>query len=74
MPEYSIPLFDLNFGEEEAEAVRATVASGWISMGPRVAEFEARFAAELNTKHAVAVNSCTAALHLPISFCGYAES
>lgn len=67
MFEYSIPLFDLNFGEEEAEAVRATVASGWISMGPRVAEFEARFAAELNTKHAVAVNSCTAALHLAIS-------
>ncbi len=67
MSEYSIPLFDLNFGDEEAEAVRATVRSGWISMGPKVAEFEARFAAELKTKHAVAVNSCTAALHLAIS-------
>lgn len=67
MSEYSIPLFDLNFGDEEAEAVRATVRSGWISMGPKVAEFEARFAAELKIKHAVAVNSCTASLHLAIS-------
>lgn len=67
MSEYSIPLFELNFGDEEAEAVRETIRSGWISMGPKVAEFEARFAAELKTKHAVAVNSCTAALHLAIS-------
>ncbi len=67
MSKYSIPLFDLNFGDEEAEAVRETVRSGWISMGPKVAEFEARFAAELKTKHAVAVSSCTAALHLAIS-------
>jgi len=67
MSEYSIPLFELNFGDEEAEAVSATIRSGWISMGPRVAEFEARFAAELKIKHAVAVNSCTAALHLAIS-------
>lgn len=67
MPEYTVPLFELNFGDEEAEAVRATIRSGWISMGPKVAEFEARFAAELKIKHAVAVNSCTAALHLAIS-------
>jgi len=67
MAKYSIPLFDVNFGDDEAEAVRDTVRSGWISMGPKVAEFEARFAAELGVKHAIAVNSCTAALHLAIA-------
>ena len=67
MSEYSVPLFELNFGEEEAEAVSAAVRSGWISMGPRVAEFEERFSAELSVKHAVAVSSCTAALHLAIA-------
>jgi dTDP-4-amino-4,6-dideoxygalactose transaminase len=67
MSGYSVPLFDVNFGEEEAAAVSDVIRSGWISMGPKVAEFEARFASELNSKHAVALNSCTAALHLAMA-------
>src|SRR5262245_38054142 len=59
-----IPLFDLRLEEEDIEAVLDVLRSGWLTMGPRTAEFEAAFAAHLGAKHAVAVSSCTAALHL----------
>jgi dTDP-4-amino-4,6-dideoxygalactose transaminase len=61
-----IPVMRPWLGEEEAAAAAAAVASGWIAQGPRVAEFEAAFAAALGTGHAVAVSSCTAALHLAL--------
>ena len=44
----------------------ATLESGWLSTGPRVAEFEAAFAQYAGARFAVAVNSCTAALHLSL--------
>jgi dTDP-4-amino-4,6-dideoxygalactose transaminase len=53
-------------GEEEMEEVRATLESGWIGSGPRVARFEDLFRAYKGTDHAVAMNSCTAALHIAI--------
>src|SRR5262245_65552852 len=59
-----IPLFDLRLEEEDIEAVLDVLRSGWLTMGPKTAEFERAFAAHLNAKHAVAVSSCTAALHL----------
>jgi dTDP-4-amino-4,6-dideoxygalactose transaminase len=59
-----IPLFDLRFEPEDLEAVAETLRSGWLTQGPRVADLEATFAAHLGCKHAVAVSSCTAALHL----------
>src|SRR5580704_2210734 len=61
-----IPVIRPWLGEEEAEAAAAAVASGWIAQGPRVAEFEEAFAAAIGTSHAVAVSSCTAALHLAL--------
>lgn len=61
---YDIPLFDLNFGEEEKLAIVETLESKWISMGPRCAEFEKRFAEMFGVKYACAVTNCTAALHL----------
>jgi dTDP-4-amino-4,6-dideoxygalactose transaminase len=61
---YQIPLFDLNYGREEEEAVVQTLRSRWISMGPKVAELETEFAATLQVPHALAVTNCTAALHL----------
>lgn len=61
---YNIPLFDLNFGVEEEQAVIATLKSKWISMGPKCEEFENTFANMLGVKYAVAVANCTAALHL----------
>jgi dTDP-4-amino-4,6-dideoxygalactose transaminase len=59
-----IPLFDLRLGPESLDAVARTLRSGWLTMGPRTAEFEEAFARHLGCRHAVAVSSCTAALHL----------
>ncbi len=59
-----IPLFDLRLAEEDVQAVLDVLRSGWLTMGPKTAEFEAAFAAHLGVRHAVAVSSCTAALHL----------
>lgn len=61
---YKIPLFDLNFGEEEEKAVIETLRSKWISTGPKTSEFERVFASMIGAKHSLAVTNCTAALHL----------
>lgn len=65
-----IPVMRPWLGEEEAEAAAEAVASGWIAQGPRVREFEEAFAAAIGTPHAVAVSSCTAALHLALIAAG----
>lgn len=53
-------------GEEEIEAVTECLRSGWITTGPRTHQFEDAFAAAIGVRHAIAVNSCTAALHLAL--------
>lgn len=70
---YKIPLFDLNFGEEEEQAVVRTLKSKWISMGPKCAELERKFAKLLSVKYACAVTNCTAALHLACCALGIRE-
>src|SRR5262244_2162307 len=52
--------------DAEIQVVVATLKSGWLGTGPKVAEFEKRFAAYKGGRHAAAVNSCTAALHLSL--------
>ena len=59
-----LPLFDLRLQEADLQAVAETLRSGWLTMGPRTAAFEEAFADQLGARHAVAVSSCTAALHL----------
>jgi perosamine synthetase len=59
-----IPVMLPMLGEEEAQAAADAVRSGWVAQGPRVAEFEQAFADKVGARHAVAVSSCTAALHL----------
>lgn len=64
MSEYEIPLFRLNYGEEEIEAVTETIRSKWISMGPKCMELETIFQEMLDVEYACAITNCTAALHL----------
>src|SRR2546426_11553908 len=56
--------------EEEIREVVATLRSGWIGTGPRVASFERLFKEYIGCKEAVAVSSCTAALHLAMLVSG----
>jgi dTDP-4-amino-4,6-dideoxygalactose transaminase len=57
-------------GEEEVAAVAEVLRSGWVAQGPRVAAFEEAFATAQQVPHAVAVNSCTTALHLALVVAG----
>ncbi|MBA3808717.1 MAG: DegT/DnrJ/EryC1/StrS aminotransferase family protein [Solirubrobacterales bacterium] len=60
----ALPLFDLQLQPQDLEAVAETLRSGWLTLGPRTQAFEEAFAAQLGVRHAIAVSSCTAALHL----------
>jgi dTDP-4-amino-4,6-dideoxygalactose transaminase len=57
-------------GEPEIDEVVATLRSGWLGTGPRVARFEQAFRDYVGAEHAVAVGSCTAALHLAMLAAG----
>lgn len=57
-------------GPEDVAAVTAALQSGWLSTGPRAHDFERRFAEYTGAAHAVALNSCTAALHLSLLVSG----
>lgn len=59
-----IPLSVPYLTDEEEQAATEAIRSGWVAQGPRVAEFERQVAARCQVEHAVAVSSCTAALHL----------
>jgi perosamine synthetase len=61
-----IPVMIPWLGEEEAQAAADAVLSGWVAQGPRVAAFERAFAERVGAEHAVAVSSCTTALHLSL--------
>ncbi|HKU04400.1 MAG TPA: DegT/DnrJ/EryC1/StrS family aminotransferase [Arthrobacter sp.] len=57
-------------GDEEARALADVVASGWVAQGPKVKEFESRFAESQGVRHGVATSSCTTALHLALVVAG----
>ncbi len=62
----NIPISKPYLTGDEGAAVAAVVASGWVSQGPRVREFEQAFAERVGAADAVAVTSCTTALHLAL--------
>ena len=67
---HNIPFFRPNIEEAEIQEVVDTLRNGWLTTGPKTKQFEADFARYLGQKHAVAVNSCTAALHLALEAIG----
>jgi len=62
--DWRIPLADLDYGDQETEAVKRVLQSKWLTMGGITQEFETQFAAFVNSKHALAVSNATQALHL----------
>lgn len=65
-----VPYFAPTWGRPEEQAVKRALRSGWITMGAEVRQFEAELAAKVGARHAVAVNSCTAALHISLVAAG----
>lgn len=62
----TVPYFRPSIGEAEINEVVATLQSGWLTTGPKTKEFESEFSRAVRAKNALAVNSCTAALHLAV--------
>ncbi|MBD9453476.1 DegT/DnrJ/EryC1/StrS family aminotransferase [Rhizobium sp. RHZ02] len=65
-----IPVAKPVLDEQEVEAVRRVILSGWVTQGPEVAAFEEEFADFVGAKHACAVSNCTTALHLALKAVG----
>ncbi|MCF7885655.1 MAG: DegT/DnrJ/EryC1/StrS family aminotransferase [Candidatus Marinimicrobia bacterium] len=65
-----IPLFNLNYGEQELQAVKHTLDSKWISTGPKCEKLEEQFAKKIGSKYSLATTNCTAALHLALVTAG----
>jgi len=65
-----VPFHRPSIGDEEINEVVATLRSGWLTTGPRTKRFETEFAEFVGTKHAIALNSATAALHLALEAIG----
>jgi dTDP-4-amino-4,6-dideoxygalactose transaminase len=65
-----VPFFRPDIGSAEEAEVLAVLRSGWLTTGPRVRQFEQQFAEAVGGRHAVAVNSATAALHLAVEALG----
>jgi dTDP-4-amino-4,6-dideoxygalactose transaminase len=68
-----IPVAKPFLGKEEAQLAYDTILTNWVTQGPRVAEFEEKFAAYVGSKYAVAVSNCTTALHLAMIVAGVGE-
>jgi len=66
----NIPVAKPYLSTEEAQFAYDTILSNWVTQGPRVLEFEEKFAAYSGAKHAIALSNCTTALHLSMIVAG----
>jgi dTDP-4-amino-4,6-dideoxygalactose transaminase len=73
MGKRNIPISLPFTGEEEWQAIKEPIMTGWLTAGPKVREFEELFAKRHNVKHAMAVTSATTALHLALVALGIKE-
>jgi perosamine synthetase len=69
----NVPITKPALGEEEARAPFESIRSGWVTQGPKVAEFEKAIASYVGAKHGVATTSCTTGLHLALVAAGIGE-
>ena len=68
--EVTVPFHRPSIGEAEIAEVVDTLRSGWLTTGPKVARFQREFAAAIGARHAVALNSATAGLHVALEAVG----
>ena len=68
-----IPLAKPYLDKEDAQNAYDTILTGWVTQGPRVQEFEEKFANYVGSKYAVALSNCTTALHLAMIVAGVKE-
>ena len=61
-----VPFFRPTITDNEIKEVISVLQSGWLTTGPKTAQFEKDFSSLVGARYAVAVNSCTAALHLAV--------
>jgi len=66
----NVPITKPTLGEEEARAPYESIKSGWVTQGPKVAEFEKAVALYVGAKHGIATTSCTTGLHLALAAAG----
>jgi perosamine synthetase len=69
-----IPIAKPYLDKEEAQSAYDTILTGWVTQGPRVQEFEEKFAQYVGSKYAVALSNCTTALHLAMIVAGIGEN
>jgi dTDP-4-amino-4,6-dideoxygalactose transaminase len=70
MRENVLPFALPDLDRTEFDEIKGVLESNWITTGPKTRQFEAEFAAAVGAAHAIAVNSCTAAMHLALEACG----
>jgi dTDP-4-amino-4,6-dideoxygalactose transaminase len=68
-----VPFFRLKFSRAEKKSIRETLDAGWVTTGPRAAELEDRVREITGARYAVALSSCTAALHLSLKAVGVGQ-
>jgi dTDP-4-amino-4,6-dideoxygalactose transaminase len=66
----TVPITKPTLGEEEARAPFESIRTGWVTQGPKVAEFEKQLASYVGAKHGIATSSCTTGLHLALHAIG----